>query len=179
MATATPANSSGIGPAYSIALRLPSMPWHRRQARQALLTCRTTITVIRFSCSLKSRPTSKPSRPSFQSHASKADWNGRLSQEEIFMAAYLIAFAKGKNANRIPEYSSAAGPTLGASGGSVVTRGKVRSLVGGFSADSCLIVKLKDAAAIQAWHDSPGYQALIPLRDDVMDSSFLVLEEPA
>ena len=71
------------------------------------------------------------------------------------------------------------GPTLGASGGSVVTRGKVRSLVGGFSADSCLIVKFKDAAAIEAWHDSPGYQALIPLRDDVMDSSFLVLEEPA
>jgi uncharacterized protein (DUF1330 family) len=41
-----------------------------------------------------------------------------------------------------------------------------------------LIVKFKDAAAIEAWHDSPGYQALIPLRDDVMDSSFL-LEEPA
>jgi Domain of unknown function (DUF1330) len=52
------------------------------------------------------------------------------------MAAYLIAFAKVRNANRIPEYSSAAGPTLAASGGSVVTRGKVRSLVGGFSADS-------------------------------------------
>jgi uncharacterized protein (DUF1330 family) len=30
------------------------------------------------------------------------------------MAAYLIAFAKVKNANRIPEYSSAAGPTLAA-----------------------------------------------------------------
>ena len=95
------------------------------------------------------------------------------------MAAYLIAFAKVKNANRIPEYSSAAGPTLGASGGSVVTRGKVRSLVGGFSADSCLIVKFKDAAAIEAWHGSPGYQAPIPLRDEVMDSNFLVLEEPA
>ena len=73
------------------------------------------------------------------------------------MAAYLIAFAKVKTANRIPEYSSAAGPTLGASGGSVVTRGKVRSLVGGFSADSCLIVKFKDAAAIEASvRDSAG-----------------------
>jgi hypothetical protein len=54
------------------------------------------------------------------------DWSGRLSQQEIFMAAYLIAFAKVKNANRIPEYSSAAGPTLRASGGSVVTRGIAR-----------------------------------------------------
>ena len=95
------------------------------------------------------------------------------------MAAYLIALARVKNANRIPEYSSTAGPTLAASGGCIVARGKIRSLVGGFSADTCLIVKFKDAAAIEAWHDSPGYQALIPLRDDVMDSSFLLLEEPA
>jgi uncharacterized protein (DUF1330 family) len=94
------------------------------------------------------------------------------------MAAYLIAFATVTNANRIPEYSSTAGPTLKASGGSVVARGTVRSFVGGFSADSCLIVKFKDAAAIEAWHRSPAYQALIPLRDEVMHSSFLVLEEP-
>lgn len=94
------------------------------------------------------------------------------------MAAYLIAFANVRNANRIREYSSAAAPTLAASGGSVVTRGKVRSLVGGFSADSCLIVKFKDVAAIEAWHGSHEYQALIPLRDQVMDSNFLVLEEP-
>jgi uncharacterized protein (DUF1330 family) len=53
------------------------------------------------------------------------------------MAAYLIAFAKIKNPNRIPEYSSAAGLTLGASGGSVVARGKVRSLVGGFCGETC------------------------------------------
>jgi uncharacterized protein (DUF1330 family) len=102
-----------------------------------------------------------------------------FGQQEIFMAASLIRpFAKVKNANRIPEYSSAAGPTLGASGGGVVTRSKVRSLVGGFSADSRLIVKFKDAAAIEAWHGSPGYQALIPQRDEVMHSNFLVLEEP-
>src|ERR1700722_11431068 len=150
--TAAAANSSGTGPAHSTARKLPSMPWPHRKARRALPTCRTTITMFRSSCSSKSK--------------------------EIFMAAYLIAFAKVKNANRIPEYSSAAGPTLGASGGSVVTRGKVRSLLGGFSADSCLIVKFKDAAAIEAWHGSPGYQALIPLRDEVMDSNFLVLEEP-
>jgi uncharacterized protein (DUF1330 family) len=95
------------------------------------------------------------------------------------MAAYLIAFAKVKNASRVAEYSSAAGPTLGASGGSIVTRGKTKSLVGGFSADSCLIVKFKDAAAIQAWYGSPEYQALISLRDEVMEPNFLVLEEPA
>ena len=95
------------------------------------------------------------------------------------MAAYLIAFAKVKNATRLPDYSSAAGPTVVAAGGSIVTRGKIRSLVGGFAADSCLVVKFADAAALDAWYHSPAYQALVPLRDEVMEPNFLVLEEPA
>lgn len=95
------------------------------------------------------------------------------------MAAYLIAFAKVKNADRLPEYSSAAAPTLGAAGGSIVTRGKVRTLVGGFSATSCLVVKFADAAAIDAWYQSAAYQKLLPLRDEVMEPNFIVLEEPA
>ncbi|MGH8517232.1 MAG: DUF1330 domain-containing protein [Panacagrimonas sp.] len=94
------------------------------------------------------------------------------------MAAYLIAFAKVKNADRLPEYSSAAAPTLGAAGGSIVTRGKVRSLVGTFSATSCLVVRFADATAIESWYQSPAYQALVPLRDEVMEPNFLVLEEP-
>jgi uncharacterized protein (DUF1330 family) len=95
------------------------------------------------------------------------------------MAAYLIAFAKVKDAARVQEYSSAAGPTVVAAGGSVVTRGKVRTLDGTFSADSCLIVKFADSAALDAWFKSPAYQALIPLRDSVLEPNFLVLEEPA
>jgi uncharacterized protein (DUF1330 family) len=95
------------------------------------------------------------------------------------MAAYLIAFAKVKNAGRLPEYSSAAAPTLGAAGGTIITRGKVRKLVGGFSPDSCLVVKFADAAALEAWYQSPAYQKLVPLRDEVMEPNFLVLEEPA
>lgn len=95
------------------------------------------------------------------------------------MAAYLIAFAKVKNAGRLPEYTSAAGPTVVAAGGSIVTRGKLRSLVGGFRADSCLVVKFADAAAVEAWYQSPDYQKLVPLRDEVMEPNFLILEEPA
>lgn len=93
------------------------------------------------------------------------------------MPAYLIAFAKVKNAGRLPEYSTAAGPTVVAAGGTIVTRGKVRTLTGSFAADACLVVKFADAAAVEAWYQSPAYQALIPLRDEVMEPNFLVLEE--
>ena len=94
------------------------------------------------------------------------------------MAAYLVAFAKVKNAARLPEYASAAGQTLAAAGGTVVTRGKVRALVGGFAADTCLVVKFPDAAAVEAWYRSPQYQKLAPVRDEVMDPTFFLLEEP-
>lgn len=94
------------------------------------------------------------------------------------MSAYLIAFAKAKNAARIPEYSAAAGPTVVAAGGTIISRGKVKALAGSFNADTCLIVKFDNAAAIEAWYQSAAYQALIPLRDEVMDPNFLVLEEP-
>jgi uncharacterized protein (DUF1330 family) len=95
------------------------------------------------------------------------------------MAAYLIAFAKARNAARMAEYSGAAGPTIVSAGGSVVTRGKIHSLAGSFSADACLIVKFSDVQAAKAWYQSPAYQALIPLRDEVMEPNFLILEEPA
>lgn len=94
------------------------------------------------------------------------------------MAAYLIAFAQLKDPARVQEYSSAAGPTVIASGGEIVTRGKIRTLAGHFAADTCLVVRFADAAALDAWYQSPAYQALIPLRDEVMSPSFLVLEEP-
>lgn len=96
------------------------------------------------------------------------------------MAAFLIAFAKIKDASRLQEYSAAAGPTLIAAGGSIVARGKLATtLAGSLSADSCLIVKFPSADAARAWYESPAYQALIPLRDQVMSPNFVVLEEPS
>jgi uncharacterized protein (DUF1330 family) len=94
------------------------------------------------------------------------------------MAAYLIALAKVSNPTRLPEYSAAAVPTLIAAGGEVVTRGKLQSLAGSFSADACLIVKFADTQAARNWYQSADYQALIPLRDEVMEPNFLLLEEP-
>lgn len=95
------------------------------------------------------------------------------------MAAYLIAFAHIKNAARLPEYATAALPTLTAAGGSVVARGKLRSLIGSFRADSCLVVRFPDAAALERWYHSDAYQGLVKLRNEVMEPDFLVLEEPA
>lgn len=96
------------------------------------------------------------------------------------MAAILVAIAKIKDAAKLQEYSAAAGPTITAAGGSVVTRGKVKAvLAGSFDADSTLVAKFADVDAAKAWYQSPAYQALIPLRDQAITATFLLLEEPS
>ncbi|TDU31732.1 uncharacterized protein (DUF1330 family) [Panacagrimonas perspica] len=95
------------------------------------------------------------------------------------MAAYFIGFAKVQDAGKAQEYSAKAGPTIGPAGGSVVGRGKLAEvLAGAVDAHSCLIVKFASVDAAKAWYNSPAYQALIPLRDEAIHSTFVLIEEP-
>lgn len=95
------------------------------------------------------------------------------------MGAYLIAFAKIKDASKLQEYSAAAGPTIIAAGGTVVGRGQLKEvLAGNFDADAGLIAKFSSVAAAHDWYHSSAYQALLPIRDQVMTPTFVVLEEP-
>ena len=96
------------------------------------------------------------------------------------MAAYFIGFAKVKDAGKAQEYSSKAGPTVVNAGGTVVGRGKLAAVLAGqFDANSCLIVKFASVDAAKTWYDSPAYQALIPLRDEAITSTFVLIEEPS
>ncbi len=95
------------------------------------------------------------------------------------MATYLIAFAKLKDTTKLQEYSGAAAPTLVGAGGTIVGRGRFAgALAGSFEADSALIVKFESTAAAKSWYESAAYQALIPLRDQVMSPTFVLVEEP-
>ncbi len=95
------------------------------------------------------------------------------------MAAYLIAHARIKDAAKLQEYSAAAGPTLAAFGGSPVARGKVTGVLAGqHQGDIALIVKFPDADAARNWYNSPAYQSLIAQRDQGMEPTFVLIEEP-
>ena len=94
------------------------------------------------------------------------------------MAAYLIAHAKVNKPELMAEYSSKAGPTILAHGGTVVTRGKVAEvLAGSHGGNIALIAKFPDAATAHAWYNSAEYQAVIPLRDQALEANFVVIEE--
>ena len=94
------------------------------------------------------------------------------------MAAYMIAHVTVKNAEKLPEYSSQAGPTFAPFGGAPVARGKVvEVLTGTHAGHAALIVKFPDAQSARDWYNSPAYQALSPLRDEAIDATFVLIEE--
>ncbi len=95
------------------------------------------------------------------------------------MAAYLIAHVKIKDQAKLQEYSAAAGPTLAAFGGVPIARGKVAAVLAGqHQGDTALIAKFPDAQAAKNWYASPAYQALIATRDQGMEPTFVLIEEP-
>ncbi len=96
------------------------------------------------------------------------------------MPALMIALVKIKDAAKLQQYSAAAGPTVLAAGGVVLGRGKrVETLAGSLDIDNALVARFPSAAAAHDWYHSAAYQALVALRDEAMQPSFLVLEEPA
>lgn len=63
-------------------------------------------------------------------------------------------------------YVAAVGETLRAFGGELVFRGKALDTFAGAAAQQGIVaIRFIDAQAARRWHDSPDYQALIPLRD--------------
>lgn len=93
------------------------------------------------------------------------------------MTAYLLVTGSVTNPEKIAEYAAAAGPVVAAHGGALVASGKGRVLTDGNAAiDRALIISFPDRAAMDAWYNSPEYQAIIPLRDAGADLAFVAID---
>lgn len=96
------------------------------------------------------------------------------------MTALFVALGKIKDPAKLKQYSAVAGPTIVAAGGTVIGRGRqVEMLAGHFDLNLGLIARFPTAAAVHDWYHGAAYQALLPLRDEAMEPTFFVLEEPA
>lgn len=63
------------------------------------------------------------------------------------------------------QYGEKAGPTLAQFGGELLIHGThARALYGGSDHSISAVIRFPDQASLQAWHDSPAYQDLVPLR---------------
>ena len=95
------------------------------------------------------------------------------------MAAFLIAFSSIKDPAKLQDYAAAAGPTFAPFEGQPVARGPVKEVLAGTSgAEIAVVVKFPSAKHAHDWYHSAAYQKAIPLRDQAIDPTFLVIEEP-
>ncbi|HZW23530.1 DUF1330 domain-containing protein [Noviherbaspirillum sp.] len=93
------------------------------------------------------------------------------------MPAYIIGHITIKDAARWAEYRDKVGATITAWGGELVFRGKqLKVLNGTHTHTDAVVARFPDAAALLGWHDSPEYQALIPIRDAGADVTLVSYE---
>ncbi|MGC1403278.1 MAG: DUF1330 domain-containing protein [Thermodesulfobacteriota bacterium] len=84
--------------------------------------------------------------------------------------AYLIGHITVKNEEQWAEYRKQVPATLAAFNAEVVFRGKCKLVLSGRHAyTDTVVIRFPDLAAIEGWHQSPAYQALIPIREEAAD----------
>lgn len=92
--------------------------------------------------------------------------------------ACLIGHITVKDASLWAEYRSQVPATLAPWGGELVLRGKrVAILAGEHAHTDVVVIRFPDRKAVDGWHASPAYQALIPLRQQAADVVLLAYEE--
>jgi len=84
--------------------------------------------------------------------------------------AYLVGQITVKDAERWAEYRASVPATLAPWGAELVFRGQRAATFSGSSPyTDIVVIRFPDMAAIEAWHASAAYQALIPLRTAAAD----------
>jgi uncharacterized protein (DUF1330 family) len=82
------------------------------------------------------------------------------------MPAYLIGQIAVRDPVAWRRYVEQVGATFAPFGGRVLFRGAAAvALAGPLPGERVVVAEFPDLEALRRWHDSPEYQALIPLRD--------------
>ncbi|MCR9195574.1 MAG: DUF1330 domain-containing protein [Hyphomonas sp.] len=93
------------------------------------------------------------------------------------MSAFFIATVTIKDGDKFQDYASKFGATAAAHGGKPLLRGKVgKALAGSASHEIAAVVVFPDMAALESWHASDAYQAIIPLRNQAADMTIIAYE---
>ncbi|RLK51250.1 uncharacterized protein (DUF1330 family) [Alkalispirillum mobile] len=84
--------------------------------------------------------------------------------------AYLIGQIRVRDSAKWAEYVAAVGDTLTPWGAEVVFRGrKANSFSGDTPFQTVVVIRFPTLQAVDDWHASAAYQALIPLRDEAAE----------
>ena len=94
------------------------------------------------------------------------------------MAAYVIVDVEVRDPEAYREYTQAVPATLEPFGGRFIVRGgAVETLEGEWRPQRVVVIEFPSVERAKAWHASPGYQAILPLRQRHARTNFLAVVE--
>ncbi len=94
------------------------------------------------------------------------------------MSAVVIGHITVKDADKWAQYRARVPATLAPWGAELFFRGQLAEVLDGQHRHSdTVVIRFPDKAAADAWHASPAYQALIPLRREAADLELLTFTD--
>ena len=91
--------------------------------------------------------------------------------------AYVVGHITVKNAEKWDEYRTRVPATLEPWGAELVFRGKkIATLAGEHAHSDIVVIRFPDKEAVNGWHSSAAYQALIPVREQAAEMVLLSYE---
>ncbi|MFT5676909.1 MAG: hypothetical protein ACI808_002858 [Paraglaciecola sp.] len=91
------------------------------------------------------------------------------------MTAYIIVGLTAKDSDKFQRYGASVGPTLEKYSGKLLAKGPVERLHGDFAYQAQVILTFPSKEDAKSWYQSEDYQALIPLRNEGIDSQFQLI----
>ena len=93
------------------------------------------------------------------------------------MTAYVIGNITVKDPEKWAEYRSLVPETLVTWDGELVLRGtRAKVLSGQYRHTDTVVIRFPNADSATDWHNSPAYQALVPLRTQAADVDLVTFE---
>tara|TARA_B100002003_G_scaffold188930_1_gene177650 strand:+ start:423 stop:716 length:294 start_codon:yes stop_codon:yes gene_type:complete len=93
------------------------------------------------------------------------------------MTAYVIGNITVKDPDKWEEYRSLVPETLVPWDGELVLRGtQAKVLSGQYRHTDTVVIRFPDSDSVANWHNSPAYQALVPLRTRAADVDLVTFE---
>jgi uncharacterized protein (DUF1330 family) len=94
------------------------------------------------------------------------------------MSACVIGHITVKDEEKWAQYRAQVPATLAPWGAELLFRGQLAEVLDGHHRHTdTVVIRFPDQAAADAWHNSPAYQALIPLRREAADLDLLTFTD--
>jgi uncharacterized protein (DUF1330 family) len=94
------------------------------------------------------------------------------------MAIIVVAQGTIKDREKIDAYLAKAGPTIGASGGKILSFDENPEVIEGTMNDKrTVLLEFESKDAFNAWYNSPEYQAALPLRLEAAPGSLILVNK--